>query len=133
MKILKNVFVDLPMFFTRNSFTGDLNIRKDSLAIKDSLKNIILTIFNERPFDPEFGSNVMISLFENPSDYSFHVENSIAIAIERYEPRVKLTNITSSFENRTLTVVIEIKYIDYDVFDQLSFTVNSSKFMKKPG
>lgn len=64
MRILKNVFTDIPMFLSRNTFTGDLSIRKDSLAIKDSIKNIILTLFHERPFDPEFGTNVLSGLLK---------------------------------------------------------------------
>ena len=132
MKILKNVFVDLPMFLTRNNFTGDLNIRRDSLAIKDSIKNIILTLFHERPFDPEFGTNVLTGLFENPNDFSFYVENTIATGLERYEPRIKLKNITSTFEDRTLSILIQFKILNYDVYDQLSFTLDSSRYLRVP-
>ena len=132
MKILKNVFVDLPMFLTRNNFTGDLNIRRDSLAIKDSIKNIILTLFHERPFDPEFGTNVLTGLFENPNDFSFYVENTIATGLERYEPRIKLKNITSTFEDRTLSILIEFKILNYDVYDQLSFTLDSTRYLRVP-
>ena len=120
------------MFFSRNTFTGDLNIRKDSLAIKDSIKNIILTLFHERPFDPEFGTNVLSGLFENPADFSFYVENTIATALERYEPRIKLKNITSTFEGRTLEILIEFSILNYDVYDQLSFTMDSTRYLRVP-
>ena len=120
------------MFFSRNTFTGDLNIRKDSLAIKDSIKNIILTLFHERPFDPEFGTNVLSGLFENPADFSFYIENTIATALERYEPRIKLKNITSTFEGRTLEILIEFSILNYDVYDQLSFTMDSTRYLRVP-
>lgn len=132
MKILKNVFTDLPMFFSRNTFTGDLNIRKDSLAIKDSIKNIILTLFHERPFDPEFGTNVLSGLFENPADFSFYVENTIATALERYEPRIKLVSLSSTFQDRTLNILIQYSILNYDVYDQLSFTMDSSRYLRVP-
>jgi phage baseplate assembly protein W len=126
MKILKNTFIDIPMFFTRNSFTRDLAVRKDTAAIQDALKNIILTIFHERPFDPEFGTNATTSLFENPVDFSFYVENSIATAIQRYEPRVQLLNIKSNFEGRTIYVDLEYKIKQYDVTQDLTLTFNNN-------
>lgn len=132
MKILKNVFTDLPMFFSRNTFTGDLNIRKDALAIKDSIKNIILTLFHERPFDPEFGTNVLSGLFENPADFSFYVENTISTALERYEPRIKLVSLSSTFQDRTLNILIQYSILNYDVYDQLSFTMDSSRYLRVP-
>lgn len=140
MKILKNIFVDIPMFFSKNSFTGDVNVRKDALAIKESIKNIILTLFSERPFDPEFGTNLTTGLFENPNDFSFYIENNISVALERYEPRIKLISIESSFEGRTLTMEIKYTLINpigagnnsFDVFDSLSLGVNTSRFLTIP-
>lgn len=125
MKILKNTYIDIPMFFTRNSFTRDLAVRKDTAAIKEALKNIILTIFHERPFDVEFGTNATTSLFENPVDFSFYVENSIATAIQRYEPRVQLVDIKSTFEGRTIYVDIVYKIKEYDISEDLTLTFNS--------
>jgi phage baseplate assembly protein W len=130
MRILKNVFVDIPMFLARNTFTGDLSVRKDSLAIKDSIKNIILTLFHERPFDPEFGTNVMSALFENPQDFSFYVENTIATALERYEPRIKLIDIKNTFEGRTLNISIEYRIKDYESNDKISFTLDSTRYTR---
>jgi phage baseplate assembly protein W len=123
MKILKNVFSDIPMFLTKNSFTGDVNIKKDQSAIKESIKNIILTINHERPLDYEFGTNATVSMFENPDDFSFYVENNIALAITRYEPRVTLTKMNSTFEGKTVTLDIEYSIKDFDVRDNIRITV----------
>ena len=128
------------MFFSKNSFTGDVNVRKDALAIKDSIKNILLTLFNERPFDPEFGTNIISGLFENPNDFSFYVENTISTSLERYEPRIKLVSIKTSFEGRMLTIDINYKFInpttatqsEYEIFDSLSLGVNTSRFLRIP-
>ena len=98
------------MFFTRNIFTGDVNAKKDLLAIKESVKNIILTNTHERPFDSEFGTNATIGMFENINDFSFYVENNISVAIALYETRVNLTNITSSMTDRSVSINIEYKH-----------------------
>jgi phage baseplate assembly protein W len=123
MKILKNVFTDLPMFLSKNTFTGDINIKKDSTAIKESVKNIILTSIYERPFDTEFGTNLTTSLFENKNDFSFYVENNMATAITRYEPRIALTKIESTFNDKTVNVLIEYKIKNYDIKDNIQISV----------
>jgi len=122
MKLLKNVFTDIPMFFTKNSFTGDLSVKKDINAIKESIKNIILTIYNERPFDTEFGTNVSLGLFENPSDFSFYVENRISIALQQYEPRIRLESLNSEITGRTILIYLEFSVLNYDLVDSLSIT-----------
>ena len=44
--------------------TKDVTTKKDSDAIKRSIKNIILTNKFERPFKPNFGASVRNMLFE---------------------------------------------------------------------
>ena len=66
MKLFKNIYTDIPMFFSRNTFTGDINLKKDATAIKESIKNIVLTMNYERPFDSEFGTTVR-EPFINPA------------------------------------------------------------------
>ena len=127
MKIIKNIFIDIPAFFSKNSFTGDVNVTKDALAIKESIKNIILTVFNERPFDPEFGTNVTTGLFENPTDFSFYVENSIGTALVRYEPRIRLLSLNTSFSGRTLSVDIKYELVQTKNIENLTIVANIVK------
>jgi phage baseplate assembly protein W len=127
MKLLKNIYSDIPMFFTRNIFTGDVNAKKDLLAIKESVKNIILTNTHERPFDSEFGTNATIGMFENINDFSFYVENNNSVAIALYETRVNLTNITSSMTDRSVSINIEYTIKNYDVRDNIKITVERTR------
>jgi len=124
MQLFKNIYSDIPMFLTRNTFTGDINLKKDNTAIKEALKNIVLTINYERPFDVEFGTPASGALFENPSDFGFYVENAIAAAITRYEPRVKLQKVTSKFNtDKTVTINIEYGIGDFSIKDNITVTV----------
>lgn len=111
------------MFFSKNTFTGDINLKKDNNAIKEAIKNIVLTLNFERPFDSEFGTPAAASLFENPSDFGFYVENAIAAAITRYEPRVKLSKITSTFDDKTVTIDIQYGIGDFSIKDNVYLTV----------
>ena len=58
-------FKDISMSFGKNPMTNDLIALKNANAIARSVRNIVLTIPGEKPFDPYFGSNVRNILFEN--------------------------------------------------------------------
>ena len=60
-------YKDIDFKFSKNSFTGDLNVVQDSNSIKQSIKNIILTMKGERSFKYEFGSAIQRMLFEPSS------------------------------------------------------------------
>lgn len=110
-----NVYADIDASFKKNVFTGDVYLKKDIEAIKNSVKNIILTGNYERPFQPEFGGGITNFLFENLDEPTLYVaEYKLSTAIELYEPRVIVESI--SFAEDTLdknaiaiTVIIRIK------------------------
>ena len=52
----KNLYSDLDLFMNPHPVTKDVTTKKDSDAIKRSVKNIILTNKFERPFKPNFGA-----------------------------------------------------------------------------
>ena len=59
--------------------------------MKQAVKNLILTNFDERPFRPFFGGNIRRRLFENFDVITAEdFKNQIVLAIENYEPRVKV-------------------------------------------
>ena len=112
MRILNNTFSDFPMFLSKNYFTNDINLKKDSLCIKESIKNIVLTRFGERPFDLNFTGYIYDLLFENvvestTGQYKVHLANVINL----YEPRVNVTDISINLDqNNKLTINVEITY-----------------------
>ena len=87
----KIVSKDFDLMFRRHPSTGKLLVKKGDDAIKQGLKNLILTDRYERPFRPEFGGDVRRRLFDNFSsisslDYGIQIET----AIGNYEPRAIL-------------------------------------------
>ena len=94
MATISKKFVDINPKFEKNPLSGDLPIIKNESAIKQAVKNIVMTKRCERPFRPFFGSSTGISLFEN---FDVTTADVIAVAIEdaltAYEPRVRIINI----------------------------------------
>ena len=73
---------------------GDVYKRHDLRSIDQSVENILLTAKGEKPFDPDFGSNLRRLLFElNTSVTASMVENEIKTALRVYEPRVNVKEV----------------------------------------
>lgn len=87
-------FKDLNITFKKHPNTDDLVVVKDDAAIKQAIKNLLLTNVGERPFQPALGSKIPRLLFE-PLDFisSSMIKDEIRRVIGEYEPRVELVNV----------------------------------------
>jgi phage baseplate assembly protein W len=88
-------FSDLGISMTPHPVTGKLTVKKNAEAVVSAIKNLILTNRFERPYDPLFGSDVKNRLFESfDTIEQANIERDIQTAIENYEPRVTISDIT---------------------------------------
>ena len=129
-----NGFKDLSMSFQANPLTKDLIALKNENAIARSLKNIVFTLPGEKFFNPEFGSRITGSLFENINDVTASIiVDEIISSIERFEPRVELlqpdgVRAFPNFDNNTFDVIIGYTIIGTDVPpQQLEFVLESNR------
>ena len=87
-------YSDLDLDFIPHPTTKDVVIKTGADAIKRSVRNLILTIFYEKPFRPGIGSSAVKLLFDNMSPLvSNFLENAIKEVVQNYEPRVQLINV----------------------------------------
>ena len=127
-------FKDLSMSFQANPLTKDLIALKNQNAIARSLKNIVFTLPGEKFFNPDFGSRITASLFENINDVTASIiVDEIISSIERFEPRVQLlepdgVRAFPNFDNNTFDVIIAYTIIGTDVpAQQLEFVLESNR------
>jgi phage baseplate assembly protein W len=87
-------FSDLDFNFTRHPVTNDIVRKFDEEAIKQSVKNLVLTQNYERPFHSEIGSQIRGLLFE-PSNImmAMMLKRAISDTIINFEPRVNLIDV----------------------------------------
>ena len=120
----KVIFSDIPISFTAHPITGNVKKSINRDAVKNSVRNIILTNHGERFFKPKFGGNVTSQLFENASKFTeFNTARSIRIALQNYEPRAEVINIRvdSNPDTNNLTATLKFRIfndpepIDLDV------------------
>ena len=88
-------FVDISLAFSPHPLTGDIPVLRDSRAVNASLKNCIMIGVGEKPFNRNFGSQVMDSLFEMCDDVTAsEIEQEINRSILYNEPRVEVKGVT---------------------------------------
>ena len=105
-------FSDLDFNFLEHPVTKDVSTRYDEDAIKQSLRNLILTKNYERPFRSYIGSQVNRLLFEPISPLlTAMLERAISDVIENFEPRVDLLKVTVIYspENHDVYITISFK------------------------
>ena len=124
-------FKDISMSFDTNPLNNDLIGLKDSSAIARSIRNIVFTQPGEKFFEPDFGSRVSESLFENVDEVSaLTIRDEIRSSIINYEPRVKLIEVIvrpNPDENEmNVTITYEITGVDIPP-QQLDFVLLPSR------
>jgi phage baseplate assembly protein W len=95
MATLTNLYSDLD--FTFNLVPGSKDVARsfDDQAVIRSVRNLLLTNFYERPFQPNIGGNIDKLLFEPATNLTASlIKTEIENVITNYEPRVQIEEIT---------------------------------------
>ena len=104
-------FKDISLSFRRLPVTNDVVAITNEDAIKRSVRNLVETINNERPFNSLIGSEVRNSLFEPADrDLLIRLETEIETSINNFEPRVNLRSVVASHPPDTNDISVEIIY-----------------------
>lgn len=124
------VFKDLDISFTPHPVTGDVLLKYDENAIKNSLKNLLLTNHYERPFHSELGCNLRSMMFELPSPGLVALmRDEIANTITNFEPRVVVNDIKVLFspDNNQVMITVLFKIVNSERPITLQFTLNRTR------
>ena len=123
-------FSDLDLNFIAHPMTGDVSKKFDEFAIKQSVKNLILTNHYERPFHPEIGSQITGLMFENWSPMIQSViRQSIINTITNFEPRVQLIDIlvNPSPDENSIYVEITFKIVNTEAPLTIDITLDRTR------
>ncbi len=128
---LSRGFKDLSASFQTNPLSNDLIALKNESAIARSVRNLVLTIQGERPFQPVLGTGVSRLLFENMDKLTASaIRSEIRNTIENYEPRVEINEILvePDFEGNAMHVTLQYFIIGIDVPEQeLTFALEPTR------
>ena len=115
--ILKEVvFSDVNVSFTPHPVTGKLPVLKNADAVKRAVRNLILTNFGERPYEPLYGGNVRAMLFENTDDplLQDQLRRQIEGAIKNYEKRAKVESVVVDVKPDSNVLVVKIRFMVFN-------------------
>jgi len=116
-------YSDLDFNFGQST-TKDVARKFDNNAIKQSLRNVVLPNFYERPFRPSLGANIVAKLFDQPSpSIVSEVQSDIRRAIRIFEPRINLRNVLVEYNDLHQELKVEIEYSFLDEEDAIDITI----------
>ena len=118
---LSRGFKDISASFQTNPLSNDLIQLKNESAIARSVRNLVLTIQGERPFQPVLGTGVNRLLFDNMDKLTASaIRSELRTTIENYEPRVEINEILvePDFEGNAFHVTLQYFIIGMDVPEQ---------------
>ena len=128
---LSRGFKDLSASFQTSPLNNDLIALKNESAIARSVRNLVLTIRGERPFQPILGTGVSRLLFDNMDKLTAAaIRSELRTTIENYEPRVEINEILvePDFEGNAFHVTLQYFIIGIDVPEQeLTFALEPTR------
>jgi phage baseplate assembly protein W len=119
-----NLYSDVHKDMTVNPISSDLAAKRNEEAVKESIKNLILTDKGERLMQPLIGGNIRAMLFENNTPAVIKmIQEQVRTTIETYEPRCSLidVNVLSMIDDNT--VKIDIYFYINNIAEPISLTV----------
>lgn len=107
---ITRTYKDIDLSFTPKA-AGDLYKKTDAAAVKQAVKNILLTNRGEKPFLPKYGGNLNDFLFNLSSEFDeFDIEEAVHLAINNYEPRAKVLQVRSNIQPEKNSISVEVKF-----------------------
>ncbi len=123
-KFFSRGFKDFAVSFKANPNTKDVSAVSNANAIKQSVRNLILTQFGERPYQYDIGSRVSGLLFE-PFDVFLaeDLRDEIYNCISRLEPRVEVRSISvkPSIDENEIDIAINYAIVGQQVTQVVQF------------
>ena len=121
----KNLYTDLPVYFKDvHPNLKDITSLKDLDAVKQSVKNLIITNHKERPFQHDIGSNITGLLFEPADMFTANaIKMEILTVLKRYEPRVRdvAVQVFDNSDRNAYEITIGFKVVFSDDPQEIDF------------
>ena len=111
MALSTRTYKDLAFSMFANPMNGDIGKSVGATAVKRAIVGILKTNFNERVFQPEFGSNIRALLFEpmNPITEE-RMRTEVEEAIKRHEPRATVIGVTVEGQEDQHRYVVKVLF-----------------------
>ena len=101
---------DIDLSFAKK-VSGDVFKKENAAAVKQAVKNILLTNFAEKPFLPRYGANLNALLFGLNTDFdSQEIKDQIIQTVKIYEPRAIILNVATEIRDDSHEVKVTVTF-----------------------
>ncbi len=128
-KYVSRGFKDLAISMSANPSTKDFGAVKNERAISQSVRNLLLTMFGERPFQPQIGSRIKKLLFENWDVFAADaIRTEIFNVMERLEPRIQVTEVKvdDSPDNNAVDISMDYIIVGQELVQNIEFLLEKT-------
>lgn len=119
--------IDIDFSFKRHPLTGDIATKSGSNALKQSIRNIVLTDYYERGFNIELATNLNGSMFENVGVLMMQqIRDNITNALNNFEPDCALLDV-EVIDNDDNSIDVTIYYNEFNNPETQNLTIGLSR------
>lgn len=117
-------YSDFDLSMKAHPFTGDIRVKVDADAVKQSLTTLLYMNFGEVPFNPTMGAGVRAYLFE-PLDLitQMNLTNNIANVINNWEPRVSIISLQVTEDEANNALVVSLTFNMINISQPISIRI----------
>ena len=119
----KASYTDIDLAFA-NKPAGDVFKKTNAAAVKQAVKNLLMTNQMEKPFDITFGGNLSDFMFENDTEIDVNeVSYRIIETVQAHEPRADIldVNLTLKSSSNEVRVTVQFQVVATNEVVQLEF------------
>ena len=98
---------------TNDTLGYEIALKRDENAVLQALQNLLLTRPGEKPFIPDFGTNIVDMLFENLDSplTPMNLNDIMRYTIQTYEPRINFLGVDiDSTKIDSNNIFLDIEY-----------------------
>tara|TARA_Y100001938_G_C8078816_1_gene427792 strand:- start:793 stop:1236 length:444 start_codon:yes stop_codon:yes gene_type:complete len=118
-------YKDIDLSFKKRT-TGEVFKKTDAAAVKQAIKNLLLTNQTEKPFNPFFGGSLNRFLFSLDTEFDEDgIKDAINNAVYSFEPRVLLQDVKVilSPDENDIRITIKFQVISTEETDTLNVSL----------
>jgi phage baseplate assembly protein W len=121
---MATTFTDIDISFERHPGTHDIFRLRDDVAVRQSIKNILMSNAFDKPFDPDFDMNLNGLLFENlHPGLKVMLKKKVEEILFRYEHRIIVDDVIITQEDDYNSLVVTVMYFIVGVEQAQTITV----------
>ena len=101
---------DIDLSFSKK-VSGEIYKKEHAAAVKQAVKNLLMTNYSEKPFLPRFGGNLNSLLFALNTDINDEsLEEQIIQNINIFEPRARVLSVSSQTKDDSHEIKVTVTF-----------------------